>query len=151
MQIQITRRCVIEEESRSARQKISLWPFKPKCSTSDKSWSTRILKRLSKPNLPKVLEPSKFQLPMDFIELYLHQLSGSRNQLQLHPLKNGFIQCFPQAPKQLTTLRLGVICVWAKKLSKGMELERQKQRIFQDFLSKILLSISWAFIVQVKK
>ena len=44
----------------------------------------------------------------------------------MHPPKNGFIQYFPKEPKQLTTLRLGVVCVWAKNLFIGMELEREE-------------------------
>ena len=37
---------------------------------------------------------------------------------KLHQPINGFFQYFPSAPKQLTTLRLGEVCVWAKNLSR---------------------------------
>ena len=37
---------------------------------------------------------------------------------KLHPPINGFFQCFPHAPKLLSTLRLDEISVWAKNLSR---------------------------------
>ena len=52
--------------------------------------------------------------------------SRYRSYPQLHPPKNGITQCFQKAPNQLITLRMGVVCVWAKKLSKDMELEEKR-------------------------
>ena len=37
---------------------------------------------------------------------------------KLHPPINGFFQCFPHAPKLLSTLRLGEVSAWAKNLSR---------------------------------
>ena len=35
---------------------------------------------------------------------------------KLHPPLNGFFQCFPYAPKFLSTLKLGEASVWTKTL-----------------------------------
>ena len=40
-------------------------------------------------------------------------------------LKKIHHKCFLRTQKQLTTLRMGEVCVWAKNLSKDMELERR--------------------------
>ena len=37
---------------------------------------------------------------------------------KLHPSVNGFFQCFPQAPKLLSTLKMGEVSVQAKNLSR---------------------------------
>ena len=37
-----------------------------------------------------------------------------------------WLNAFPKAQKQLTTLKMGVVCVWAKNLSKNMELESEE-------------------------
>ena len=37
---------------------------------------------------------------------------------KLHPPLKGFFQCFPYAPKLLSTLSLGEVSVWAKNLSR---------------------------------
>ena len=37
---------------------------------------------------------------------------------KLHPPLNGFFQCFPCAPKLLSTLRMCEVCVWTKNLSR---------------------------------
>ena len=37
---------------------------------------------------------------------------------KLHLPLNGFFQCFPYAPKLLSTLKMGKISVWAKNFSR---------------------------------
>ena len=63
----ITRQYVIEKET----EKLSKKPFRDPPSRNDplvNKLEYKDTKRLSKPNLPKVLKPSKLQLLMDFSE-----------------------------------------------------------------------------------
>ena len=84
-------------------------------------------KRPSKPSLSHVLNPSKLLLPTDFLESCLHQLFECRNSARLHLPLNGSFQCFPKAPKIDSTLRLGVVSVCAKNLSR-MKIWRGRSR-----------------------
>ena len=97
--------------------KSSSRPSMLKWSTSEYSWSTRISKKNPSSLIyPMYLNPlsSSFQWtsPSHIFTSFLDPAISSK----LHLPINGFFQCFSQAPKQLTTLRLGEVCVWAKNL-----------------------------------
>ena len=96
---------------------------------------------------------------------------------KLHLLLNGFFQCFPYAPKLLSTLKMGEVSVWAKNLSKMCRWRGRSKGNFREmvqmivgiqsltlkclvrvfslksFLEKLFLTISWvmrAYIVLIK-
>ena len=65
MQTQITRRCVIEEETEELDEKPLRRP--PSYNRSTRlSWDTWVSKRSSKSNLPVIPKPSKLLLQQDF-------------------------------------------------------------------------------------
>lgn len=74
---------------------------------------------------PLYLDPPSLNYQRASLSL-VYQLFKSRNYHQLHPSQNGMTQCFPKAPKQLTTLKMGVVCVLAENFSKNMEFEREE-------------------------
>ena len=110
---------------RRTQQKTSPQPSKSKSIHQRIKLEYTNNKRLSKRSLHHVLEPSKLLLPTDFSESCFHQLSGSRNPTQLHPPLNGSFQCFLTTPKLHLTLRLGMVSIWAKNLSR---MQRQRDR-----------------------
>ena len=68
MQTQITRRCVIEEETEELGEKLLRSPPSGNRSTRQFSWDTWVSKRPSKPNLPSVPKPSKLLLQQGFLK-----------------------------------------------------------------------------------
>ena len=111
MQTQITRQCVIEEETKKLGKKPLCRPPSGNRSTRQFSWDTWVSKRPSKPNLPSVPKPSKLLLQQGFSELCLVQLSGSCNKLHVAFGILGFFQCFPAALNDHLTLSKGVVSV----------------------------------------
>ena len=125
MQIQDNTKTCYQRGNRKTRQKISPQPSKSKSIYQRIKLEYMNNKRSSKPSLFHVLEPAKLLLPTDFSESCLHQLSGSYDLTQLHLPLNGSFQCFLKAPKLDSTLRLGVVSVWVKNLSR---MQRQRGR-----------------------
>ena len=68
----ITPRCVIEEETEELSEKPLRDPLSRNDLLVNKLEYKNTKKNPFKPNLPKVLEPSKLQLPTNFSESYLH-------------------------------------------------------------------------------
>ena len=101
------------------------------------SWSTRTLKRPSKPNIPKVPEP--FQAPIT--SGLLGVLSSLVIQVpQYHPIASAKphqlilanTQCFPSS-KTLSILWICVGCVWVQISSQGITMGEGRRRNYKDF------------------
>ena len=133
MQTQITPRRVIEDE-------IEVLGEKPlRCPLSSKSIHQRILleytnnNRPSKPSLPNVLEPFKLLLPMDFTELCLLQLFGSRNTP--YCIRQASLASFGKSLKlsklqnTLYTLKICGLCLVTNLLSRYDNERGKKKRL----------------------
>ena len=53
---------------------------------------------------------------------------------KLHPPLNGFFQCFPYAPKLLSTLRIGEVSVWVKNLSRKWKWRGRSKGNFREIV-----------------
>ena len=118
LQIQDNTETCYQRGNQRTRRKTSLQPSKSKLIHQRIKLEYTNNKRLNKPSLSHVFEPSKLLLPTDFSKPYLLQLSGSCNSALLHLPINGSFRCFPIAPKFHFTLRMGVVSVWANNLSR---------------------------------
>ena len=101
------------------------------------SWSTRILKRPSKPNLPKVLE--SLQAPVTngllgvlsslVIQVPQYRLIAFAKPYQLILAST---QCFPNS-KTISILWICVGCVWVQISSQGITLGEGRRQNYKDF------------------
>ena len=148
MQTQITRRCVIEEETEE--QKNLFATLQMVIDPLEISWDTWVSKRPSKPNLPAIPKPSKLLLQLGFLEPCLVQLSRSRNKLHVASTNLSIFQCFPATPKTLTTLCKCVDYVWVQISSQGMIMGEGRRRGYNEFSLRMSSSLSkrWVCVLQ---
>ena len=138
----ITRRCVIEKETKELKEK-------PLHCPPSGNWSTRQsigMYGLARdpPSLlyPMYLSPLSSYSNKAFSELCLVWLSRSHNKLHFASTILGIFQCFPVAPKTLSTLWKGVGCIWVQISSQGMTMGEGRRRSYNDFSLRMSSSLS---------
>ena len=150
MQTQNNTEMCYQRGNRRTRRKTSPQPFKSKSIHQRIKLEYTNNKRLNKPSLPHVFEPSKLLLPTDFSKPYLLQLSKSYNSALLHLPINGSFRYFPIAPKSHFTLRMGVVSVWPNNLSRMQRWSgrsRGKSRENVQMIVGITISNSQVFLL----
>ena len=138
MQTQDNTEMCYRRGNRRIRRKTSLQPSKSKSIHQRINLEYPNNKRLSKPSLPHVLEPSKLLLPTDFSESCLLQLFGSHNTIdciyQASPASFGKSPNLPKLQNTLYTLNRCGLCLGTNLLSRydnGRGMEKRLQRFFK--------------------
>ena len=141
----ITRQCVIEKETEELGEK-------PLRRPPSGNWSTRQLVRIHR--LPRDLLNLIYPMYLSPLSSYSnkasqnHVLSSSPN-LAIHPITSAkphrLLLAIPQnfsSSKTLSTLWIGVGCVWVQISSQGMTMGEGWRRYYNDFSLRMSSSLS---------
>ena len=122
MQTQDNTKTCYQRGNQRTQQKTSLRPSKLKLIHQRIKLEYTNNKKLSKPSLPNVLEPSKLLLPTDFSQSCLLQLFESRNMPNcIHQVSSasfGKSSKLPKLENTLYTLKMCGLCLGTNLLSR---------------------------------